>query len=263
MENELNSADCSISVEINTEEMPKVLSSNTESSTTVAENSLYAPTVHHNKEEDPEMFYIELSQRSDIIKKLQHENATILKERDEILEEYEDELQAIKAKNDEYKKENSELKQEIKILYKKIESQPENENFFSLQEKNSEMQSIILQNEKIIRELNETNLILVKSIPQYGDKAEELTLSDNSCENTLEQLMIEKNCLLKRIVEMDQRYFESVKEIEDMKNELVSMKLKYAESETQKEEIYWKTLDTNRKKKFRWNFWKFWKKNDN
>jgi hypothetical protein len=200
----------------------------------------------NNKEEDLEILYIELEQRADVIKKLKHENTAILQERDETIEEYADELQQIKQKNEDVERKNSELRQEIKILYARIEENQEKDELIrALQLKNLELQSSVLDHEKVSK-IEKTENPIKKT-----DKG-----IDNSSENSVNDLISQKNSLMIKMYELDDKYLECIKEMDELKNELILMKIKYAESETEKNEMYQRLLE---KKKFSWDFFKFWK----
>ena len=261
MEIEIVSGCGDLSVEIDTDKMPKILTLNPQKSLRSIDNESVSDTRSRiSNDECGEVYSIELEQRAETIRKLQRENEIIIKERDEILEEYEDELKAIQMKNDEYEKENYEMKQEIKILYNRIEEfQTTQETLVEIEKRNIELETAILQSEKIIKELNETNKVIAKIFPNAIDKVDNFI--DNSCNDTVEDLIVEKKNLIKRILDLDSRYLDSVKEIEEIKNELIIIKLKYAESETQKDEIYKLVIDKSKRKRFNWNFFKFWKRN--
>lgn len=239
-----------VSVEIDEEEMPKILSVDGRKSLKSSDSEVIEPPfrcIRNEAEEDIQVLYIELEQRAMHIGKLQGENAMIVKERDETLEEYEEELKSLRLQNDGLAKENLETKQEVKILYKRIEeNQAKDDVISNLNKKIYELENAMSQSEKIIKDLHNTNQLLTKALPESSEKPEEFI--DNSCKDSLNELISEKNMLMKKIVELDDRYLESIKENEVLKNELVDMKVKYAESETQKDQIFNQFSERSRKK---------------
>lgn len=260
MEYEVNTSGHDISVEIDIDEMPRILSYGERKSMRSTDSEIVSETKSQDycREEDIEVLHIELEQRSGIIKKLQGENATIVRERDETLEEYEDEMKSLREQNEYYLKENLEIKQEIKILYNQIEDmEAKDEIIANLLNKVNDLDTAFMEKDRIIRELRENYQGLERKL-LVVEKSHDFI--DNSGKDGVMGLVLEKEILTGRIIELDNRYSDTVKENEELKNELVMMKLKYAESETQKDEIHNQFTDRVRRKTFTWDFFKFWKK---
>lgn len=158
------------------------------------------------------------------IKKLQLENESILKEKAEITEEFEIEIQELNEKNEELESENFKLTKELKKLQKKLENLPSLEQ--SLEEantKNRELEVLVTQKDLIIDQLKQSNKVL-EGICQGKEDAD----------------------IGKKVWEMDKKYLECLEEIEELKNQLISVNVMYAESETQKELIIKKYNDQSR-----------------
>ena len=249
MEIEIISECCEVCVEINPEEMPKILIADSQKLLKANDAQSFSDTKSpKSSEESPDMFPIELEQRAEIIRKLQSENIVIIKDRNELAEEYEEEIKAIQIKNYDYEKENYKMKQVVEKLYNHIdEMQANQENIAKSQQRNLELEAALMKNDKILKALNETNKMLLRSLPEHIEKTEDIT--DNSSTNTIENLLLEKNKLIKKIVDMDTVYIDSITEKDELKNELIMMKLKYAESETKKNEIYYQIKEKSKKKK--------------
>ena len=248
-----------ISVEIDIDEMPQILSYRKSNLMRYTESEILSETKRqdYNREEDIEVLYIELEQRGGIIKKLQGENATIIRERDETLEEYEDEIKSLREQNGHFHKENLEIKQEIKILYNQIEDmEAKDEVIANLLNKVNDLDTALMENEEIIKELRENKQGTTRRLSAVVHQSHDFF--DNSDKD--HELVSEKNILTDRITGLNIRYLEAARENEELKNELVLMKLKYAEAETQKDGIHSQFADRIRREKIPWDILKFWKK---
>lgn len=158
------------------------------------------------------------------IKKLQFENESILKEKAQITEDFESEIQELNEKNDELESENFKLAKDLKRMLKKLETLPALEQ--SLEEantKNRELEALLAQKDLIIDQLKQSNKVL-----------------EGICEGK------EDADIGKKVWEMDRKYLKCLEEIEELKNQLISVNVMYAESETQKELIIKKFNDQSR-----------------
>lgn len=226
-----------VPIEIDVEEMPKILQS---SPNRKSEN--YEVDRFQNDYEEVEVLTVSKEAQEGIIKQLNDEKESIARERDEKILEYEDEIKGLTFKNEEISKENIELKQELKILRHQVENFKMNEQFLeSLQKTNSELKTELKKTQEIISDLQETNRNLTKNMSK---KIYETTEEPkNAGKSTMKELIMEKNKLLEKFIEIDAKYSEKLREIDELRGELVFTKLKYAESETTKDLIYKKLID--------------------
>jgi predicted RNase H-like nuclease (RuvC/YqgF family) len=168
------------------------------------------------------------------IKRLQSLNDSMVKEKEEAIEEYEQEIKDLHQLNSDLEQENSDLKSELKTLQLKLEEIPSfSLKIQELSEKNRDLEKNLNQKTEIIYQLQETNKLL----------------SNNSGNESL----------IQKIFELDSKLLESLKEIEELKNQLICVNVMYAEAETQKEMIIKRFIDQNRSNRYSWEFWKFWK----
>ena len=184
--------------------------------------------------------YAEIDQdlHMETIKRLQSMNDSIVKEKEEVMEEFESEIKYLTEKNYELEQENNDLKADIEKIQIKVEEFP---GFIMkmhvLTERNRDLENIIVQKDEIIAQLQESNRFL------------SLSCEDAGGEEGLKQ----------KIMELDMRLMESLKEVEDLKNKLISVNVMYAESETQKELIVKRYNDEAKSNRHSWDFWKFWR----
>ena len=172
------------------------------------------------------------------IKRLQSLNDSIAKEKEEVMEEFESEIKDLTEKNYELEQKNNELKGNIEKIQIKVEEIP---GFMvkiqELTERNRDLENFLVQKDEIIAQLQESNRLL-----------------SGNCEDAAGE-----EGLKQKIVELDMRLVESLKEVEDLKNKLISVNVMYAESETQKELIIKRYNDEAKSNRHSWDFWKFWR----
>ena len=111
----------------------------------------------------------------------------------------------------------------------------------SLQKNNNELKAELSKTQQIISELQETNRTLTKSI--INKSIENTEEPKDGARSTMKDLFREKDKLLEKFIEIDSKYSEKLREIDELRDELVFTKLKYAESETMKNLIYKKLID--------------------
>lgn len=158
------------------------------------------------------------------IKKLQIENESIVKEKDQVTEEFEMEIQELNDRNEELELENEKLKKELQKSNKKVQKMVSLEmNVQELNDKNRELEGLLNQKDLIIEQLQESNKVL-----------------GGICEGK------EDAAIGKKVWEMDKKYLKCLDEIEELKNQLISVNVMYAESETQKELIIKRFNDQSR-----------------
>ena len=223
-----------VTIEIDVEEMPKILqfSSGRFSESYEAERS-------QDYYEESEVLVVDRKSQEDLVKQLKDEKEAIIKERDEMAEEYEYEIKNIKHKNQELIEKNSELKQEVKVLFSQVENFKSKEVIMeSLQKTNSELKAELGEAQKIFFDLQKSNKDLKKNVGcsgsgEFGDESMGIVKGDAE----------EKDKLFEKLIDIRSKYSQKVKEIDELREELMLTKLKYAESETMKNLIYKKLID--------------------
>ena len=169
------------------------------------------------------------------IKRLKSLNDSMAKEKEEVMEEFESEIKELTQKNDELEQENNDLKADLDKLEAKVEEfQGLNVKIQELTEKNRELEGSLAQKNEIITQLQESNRLLsVGSEDAEGGEG-----------------------LKQKVVELDMKLLETLREVEDLKNKLISVNVMYAESETQKELIIKKYNDETKSNRYSLDFWK-------
>jgi predicted RNase H-like nuclease (RuvC/YqgF family) len=169
------------------------------------------------------------------IKRLKSLNDSMAKEKEEVMEEFESEIKDLSQRNDELEQENNDLKADIDKLQVKVEEfQGLHVKIQELTERNRELESCLGQKNEIIAQLQESNRLLsVGSESVAGGEG-----------------------LKQKVVELDMKLLETLREVEDLKNKLISVNVMYAESETQKELIIKRYNDENKSNRNSLDFWK-------
>ena len=150
--------------------------------------------------------------------------------------------------NEELEKENREMKQEKMFLYSILESfHCHNDHLKALKKKNRNLENSLTASTQFIKKIKETNNKLVRNLPEFHEEIEDIEeITEKPSESSVQSVIFEKNALLKRIVDLDNVYFNYIKEMDDLKIELIYAKAKYAESVTEKNEFYKRLIDQKR-----------------